>query len=76
MGRVYLPADELVRHGCTLKIDEHGRFVDADADLAALVRDQAARARAWYDEACACCRCWTAAAPPAPRRWPASTAGC
>jgi phytoene synthase len=50
MGRVYLPADELVRHGCTLKIDEHGRFVDDDADLAALVRDQAARAKTWYDE--------------------------
>ena len=50
MGRVYLPADELVRHGCTLKIDEHGRFVDDDADLAALVRDQAAAAKTWYDE--------------------------
>jgi phytoene synthase len=50
MGRVYLPADELVRHGCTLKIDEHGRFVDDDADLAALVRDQAQRAKTWYDE--------------------------
>ena len=50
MGRVYLPADELVRHGCTLKIDEHGRFVDADDDLAALIRDQAARAKIWYDE--------------------------
>jgi len=49
MGRVYLPADELVRHGCTLKIDEHGRFVDDDADLAALMRDQAAAARGWYD---------------------------
>ena len=49
MGRVYLPADELVRHGCTLKIDEHGRFVDDDADLAALLCDQAAHARAWYD---------------------------
>jgi phytoene synthase len=49
MGRVYLPADELVRHGCTLKIDEHGRFVDDDPDLAALVRDQAAAARGWYD---------------------------
>ncbi|MEY9859705.1 phytoene synthase [Catenulispora sp. GAS73] len=49
MGRVYLPADELVRHGCTLKIDEHGRFVDDDTDLAALVRDQAAAARGWYD---------------------------
>ncbi|WP_370372388.1 presqualene diphosphate synthase HpnD [Catenulispora sp. GP43] len=49
MGRVYLPADELVRHGCTLKIDEHDRFVDDEADLAALVRDQAASARGWYD---------------------------
>ncbi|MEY9889205.1 phytoene synthase [Catenulispora sp. MAP12-49] len=49
MGRVYLPADELVRHGCTLKIDEHDRFVDDEADLAALVRDQAAYARGWYD---------------------------
>ena len=49
VGRVYLPADELVRHGCTLKLDEHGRFVDDDADLAALVRDQAATARGWYD---------------------------
>jgi phytoene synthase len=49
MGRIYLPADELVQHGCTLKLDEHGRFVDNPEDLAALVRDQAARARAWYD---------------------------
>jgi len=49
MGRVYLPADELVRYGCTLKLDEHGHFVDNPADLAELVRDQAARARTWYD---------------------------
>jgi phytoene synthase len=49
MGRVYLPAEELVRHGCTLKLDEHGRFVDDEADLAVLIRDHAARARAWYD---------------------------
>jgi phytoene synthase len=49
MGRIYLPADELVQHGCTLKLDEHGQFVDEPEDLAALVRDQAARAREWYD---------------------------
>ena len=49
MGRVYLPAEELVRHGCTLKLNEHGEFVDDPADLAELVRDQAARAAAWYE---------------------------
>ncbi|MBW8805308.1 MAG: presqualene diphosphate synthase HpnD [Catenulisporales bacterium] len=49
MGRVYLPADELVRHGCTLKLDEHGRFLDDPPNLAALMQDQAAQARAWYD---------------------------
>ncbi|GAA2006876.1 presqualene diphosphate synthase HpnD [Catenulispora subtropica] len=49
MGRVYLPADALIRFGCTLKLDEHGRFVDEPADLAELLRDQAARARTWYD---------------------------
>jgi phytoene synthase len=50
MGRVYIPAADLVRHDCTLKIDEHGRFVDEPEALAALVREQAARARDWYDE--------------------------
>lgn len=50
MGRVYLPAEALLRHGCTLKLNEHGDFVDDPADLAELVRDQAARARAWYDD--------------------------
>jgi phytoene synthase len=50
MGRVYIPAADMVRHGCTLKLDEHGRFVDEPDDLAALMRDEAARARAWYDD--------------------------
>lgn len=49
MGRVYLPTDELLRYGCTLKLDRNGRFVDENPDLVALVRDQAARARSWYE---------------------------
>ena len=50
MGRVYIPAADLVRHDCTLKLDEHGRFVDEPEALTALLREQAARARGWYDE--------------------------
>jgi phytoene synthase len=49
-GRVYLPKDDLQRHGCTLGRDEQGRLVDRPEALSALVRAQVARARSWYDD--------------------------
>lgn len=48
-GRVYLPADELDRFGCTLKRDENGEFVDDPESLLALLEFQAARAQEWYE---------------------------
>ncbi|MEU9023046.1 presqualene diphosphate synthase HpnD [Actinomadura sp. NPDC048394] len=47
-GRVYLPAKDLARFGCTLDQDASGRFADPPEQLAALVRFQAARAGEWY----------------------------
>jgi phytoene synthase len=47
-GRVYLPAKDLARFGCTLDQDASGRFTDPPAQLAALVRFQAERAGEWY----------------------------
>ncbi|SEK67761.1 phytoene/squalene synthase family protein [Nonomuraea pusilla] len=47
-GRVYLPAEDLARFGCTLDVDGHGRFTDPPDRLAALVRFEAARARDWF----------------------------
>jgi squalene synthase HpnD len=49
MGRVYLPAEDLERFGCTLDLDRHGAFVDRPERLRALVRYEADRARAWYE---------------------------
>ncbi|GGO68586.1 presqualene diphosphate synthase HpnD [Nonomuraea cavernae] len=49
-GRVYLPAEDLERFGCTLDVDSSGRFTDAPQRLAALVRYEAERAREWYQE--------------------------
>lgn len=47
-GRVYLPAKDLVRFGCTLHRDEHGRPADPPERLAALIRFEASRAEEWY----------------------------
>ncbi|GAA2218671.1 presqualene diphosphate synthase HpnD [Micromonospora olivasterospora] len=47
-GRIYLPAEDLDRFGCTLRIDGT-RFADPPDRLIALVRFQADRAARWYD---------------------------
>lgn len=47
-GRVYLPAKDLVRFGCTLERDASGRLRDDPERLANLVRFEAARAAEWY----------------------------
>jgi squalene synthase HpnD len=49
MGRVYLPAEDLERFGCTLDVDRHGAFTDRPERLRALIYYEADRARAWYD---------------------------
>jgi phytoene synthase len=49
-GRVYLPAEDLERHGVTLALDDRGRLVDDDGALTRLVRDAATRADGWYRE--------------------------
>ena len=49
-GRVYLPAEDLARFGCTLEQDESGEFVDPPWRLHDLIGFQAERARAWYAE--------------------------
>ncbi|WP_394499647.1 phytoene/squalene synthase family protein [Nonomuraea sp. JJY05] len=46
--RVYLPARDLERFGCTLDVDAYGRFSDPPERLAALVRFEADRARDWF----------------------------
>ncbi|MFF4622866.1 phytoene/squalene synthase family protein [Nonomuraea jabiensis] len=46
--RVYLPAHDLERFGCTLDVDAYGRFSDPEERLAALVRFEADRARDWF----------------------------
>jgi 15-cis-phytoene synthase len=48
-GRVYLPAEDLDRFGCTLRLDAHG-FADPPERLITLVRFEAERAERWYDE--------------------------
>jgi phytoene synthase len=47
-GRVYLPADELERHGVTLRLDDAGVLDDPQARLAGYLRFAAARAEDWY----------------------------
>ncbi|MEU8797440.1 presqualene diphosphate synthase HpnD [Spirillospora sp. NPDC048819] len=47
-GRVYLPAKDLARFGCTLHRDEAGRLTDPPERLVALVRFEASRAEEWY----------------------------
>jgi squalene synthase HpnD len=48
-GRIYLPAEDLERFGCTLEIDSAGAFTDPPERLVALVRFEADRARTWYE---------------------------
>jgi phytoene synthase len=47
-GRIYLPAEDLARFGCTFDLDEHGRFTDDEDALTALIEFEAARAQDWY----------------------------
>ncbi|MEV1174561.1 squalene/phytoene synthase family protein [Nonomuraea sp. NPDC049784] len=47
-GRIYLPAQDLERFGCTLDMDASGRFRDPPERLAGLVRFEADRARDWF----------------------------
>lgn len=47
-GRVYLPAEDLEKYGCTLELAADGSFTDEPEALAGLVRYEAARAREWY----------------------------
>ncbi|MEO3868840.1 squalene/phytoene synthase family protein [Nonomuraea sp. B12E4] len=46
--RVYLPAQDLERFGCSLDADADGRFSDPPERLARLVRFEAERARDWF----------------------------
>ncbi|WP_433227539.1 presqualene diphosphate synthase HpnD [Actinomadura formosensis] len=48
-GRVYLPAKDLARFGCTLGRDGAGRLTDDPGRLAGLVRFEADRADEWYE---------------------------
>ncbi|WP_199432331.1 presqualene diphosphate synthase HpnD [Qaidamihabitans albus] len=47
-GRIYLPADELRRFGCTLELDASGALADEQDRLLSLLEYQAARAEEWY----------------------------
>ncbi|MEU9888437.1 squalene/phytoene synthase family protein [Sphaerisporangium sp. NPDC051011] len=47
-GRVYLPAEDIERFGCTLTLDSSGAFADPPHRLAKLIRYEAERAREWY----------------------------
>ncbi|MEU6641511.1 presqualene diphosphate synthase HpnD [Saccharomonospora sp. NPDC046836] len=47
-GRIYLPAAELGRFGCTLELDDSGALTDSEDRLVALLEYQAARAEEWY----------------------------
>ncbi|MGH3445771.1 MAG: squalene/phytoene synthase family protein, partial [Nocardioidaceae bacterium] len=48
VGRIYLPAEDLERFGCTLDVDAHGRLSDPADRFAELVRFEADRAEGWY----------------------------
>jgi phytoene synthase len=50
IGRIYLPAEDLKRFGCTLDIDSSGAFTDSPQRLTELMRFEADRARQWYDQ--------------------------
>jgi 15-cis-phytoene synthase len=47
-GRTYLPQEDLDRFGVEPALDDHGRLVDTDGGLTALIRFSAERARGWY----------------------------
>lgn len=47
-GRIYLPAEDLARFGCTLALDDDGNFTDDVDRLTALIEFEAARAQDWY----------------------------
>jgi phytoene synthase len=49
-GRIYLPAEDLARFGCTLDLTEQGTFADDEDALTALIEFEAARAQDWYGE--------------------------
>jgi phytoene synthase len=49
-GRIYLPAEDLERFGCTLEVDSSGAFTDDHGRLTALIRYEAGRARTWYEQ--------------------------
>ncbi|MGH3341878.1 MAG: presqualene diphosphate synthase HpnD [Carbonactinosporaceae bacterium] len=46
--RIYLPAEDLDRFGCSLELDDSGGFADPPEKLAQLVAFEAARAEDWY----------------------------
>jgi phytoene synthase len=48
IGRVYLPADELLRFGVALDFDAAGNIVGPPESFASLVTFSAERARDWY----------------------------
>jgi phytoene synthase len=48
-GRIYLPAEDLERYGVTLQIGSDEVLGGPPAELARLVRGDAARASEWYD---------------------------
>lgn len=48
-GRVYLPAEDIERFGCTLAPAGLDEDVTLAGDLATLIRFEAGRARDWYD---------------------------
>jgi 15-cis-phytoene synthase len=47
-GRVYLPAEDLERFGCSLELDPAGTFRDPPDRLVELVRFEAGRGETWY----------------------------
>lgn len=46
--RIYLPAEDLRRFSCTLRLDSSGAFADDEDALLRLLEYQAARAEDWY----------------------------
>ncbi|GAA2087592.1 presqualene diphosphate synthase HpnD [Actinomadura alba] len=49
VGRIYLPAEDLSRFGCTLDVDADGGFTDTPQRLTELMRYEVDRAREWYE---------------------------
>ena len=48
IGRIYLPAEDLERFGCTLEVDAGGRLADPRSGSPRSVRYEAERAEGWY----------------------------